>query len=715
MLELYVQEQIKMEDAMKIGIRKFLAIVLSVAMVLSTIVLTPADFQKTVLADENTSVVTAFSYDFAYTTPGYADGTIRISASEDGTYKVFWGDAEGNKLTKNGYEYTYLARVIVKDGKGSYNIISDYTAIPEDAKTVLVYKKDALQYVYDIPEDKLFTPTGEGYTFGALSDLHFERYKSKSDDDAVSAVDNAFKFLDSVGIDFVGTTGDLTSEGEQIALDKYNAAFAKYPNMTVLSCTGNHDSRTTVSKSDANKLDTSLIRWYNTLTSSYFTVNDDGTFTSNLDEKYSIPAIGTPLTTEYREAAGEEAKTKELPALDFVVTRDDNAFIFLNEISKEGTTYDVDKLLTTAQLDWLAEQFEANKDKKVFLFVHSYLPVNTLNSDAVDYDNCTGDLKNEGGYSYDLDFKDVVTTTDGRNMQALFNQYGNVTMFSGHSHWQYAMQEHNSNLNIGRLNDGNGATLVHLSSVTEPRYVGKTDGSRTELNGEASEGTTVTIYDDCIVYNGVDFYNSQYEAYATYIVPTGDSSTYEPTKNPRYTESTDAITGDEYLELEDMTNIQVLKSNYNLMLGAGYVYSSKGDENQDGTLTDGSSTGEYLCTKPGKNTDQYVVVTLDGEQKVENLKEFQLYFKSGDTNSSSFNIQLSNDGENYETVGTYTNMTHTTTTLAVDTSNLSFDTYKYIKLTLQMVQKHGVIRLENLRQLVMRRTLHQIQQEAAVH
>lgn len=667
---------------MKRVTKRLWAILLSVALVFSSIVLAPADFQKTIMADDSVSVVTDFSYDFAYTTPGYADGTIRITANEDGVYKVFWGDAEGNKLTKNGYEYSYLARIIVKDGKGSYNIISDYTVIPEDAKTVVVYKKDVKQYEYEIPEDKLFTPAGEGYTFGALSDLHFGRYITNDVDDAVASVDKAFEFLNNVGVDFVGTTGDLTAEGEQDSLDKYKAAYAKYPNMTVLSCMGNHDSRTTVSTSDTSKLDTSLIRWYDSLTSSYFTVNEDGTFSSNLDAKYQIPAIGTPLTTEYREVAGGETLTKNLPAFDFVVLNGDNVFVFLNEVSKTGTTYDTDKLLTTAQMDWLAQQFETYKDKNVFLYVHSYLPVNVSNNDAVDNDNCTGDLKNLGGYSYDLDFKDEVTTTDGKNMLALFKQYSNVTMFSGHSHWQYAMQEHNANLNIGRVNNGNGATLIHLSSVTEPRYIGQTDGHRTELNGEASEGTTITVYDNCIVYNGIDFTNSQYEAYATYIVPTGDDTTFEPVKNASYREATDVVTGDEYLEAEDMTRIQLLKSTYNLTYGAAYVYSSKGDENEDGTLTDGSSSGQFLCTKPNKNADQYVIVTLDGEQEVSNLKEFQLYFVNGLTNSASFNIQLSLDGETYETVGAYTNMTYTTTVLDVDTSNITLDKYKYIKINL---------------------------------
>lgn len=667
-------------------IKKTWAVIVSLSMMVSLMATLPLSYQKNVYAQtliEN-SLVTDFSYKFAYTTPGYADGTIYVTAKEDGVFKIFWGDENGKKLSKDGHEYSYLARVVVKDGKGSYNIISDYTAIPQGAKTVLVYRKDALQYVYDIPKDKQFQPEGDSYTFGTLSDLHYGRYSSIYDDDAVPAVDNALDFYDHAGIDFVGISGDITTGGEQTSLDKYNAALAKHPDMTVISCIGNHDSRTTVSTSDSSKLDTSITRWYNSISSKYFTVNEDGTVNNNL-KGYPIlsnDALLNPIATQYRKEAGAQPEDLTVPGLDFVTEAGDNIFIFLNEIVKTGETYDTDALVSQGQMDWLEEQLETYKGKKVFLFFHSFLGVNTLKNDVVDYNNCTGDLKNDGGYSYDLDFKDTVTTTSGLNMQALFDKYANVTMFSGHSHWQYAMQELNANINIGKLKNGEGATLFHISSVSSPRYIGKTDPSRTDLNGYESEGTTVTVYDNCIVYNCVDFYNSQYEAYATYIVPAGNGTEYKPVKSDGYIESADAIVGEQYLDAEDLTTLQLLKSDYNLLLGAGYQYSSKGEQNKDGTLTDGLSTGDYMNTKENKANDQFIIVTLDSMQKVSNLKNFMLYFVNGSTDSSSFNIQLSQDGENYVTVGNYTNMTYKTTMLDVDISNVSFDTYKYVKLNL---------------------------------
>ncbi len=667
---------------MRNTVKRALAVLLSFTMVFSVMTFSPVSTVKT-YAD---SLVTEFDYSFAYSTPGYADGTISLKASEDGVYKVFWGDADGEKLTKNGCEYSYLARVVVKDGQGSYNLENDYIAIPEGAATVLVYRKDSKEYTYNIPEDKQFVASKNSYTFGSISDPHYGRYNSgvsEENDDAIPAMKKAMNFLDDAGIEFVAMAGDLTAGGEQTSLDKFNAELANHPNMTVVTAIGNHDSRTTLSTSNKTILDTSISRWYNSITSSYFTVDEDGTINSNLGEEYPIlasDALTNPIATQYRPEADADGVDTTVPGLDFVVEAGGNIFIIFNDIATTGETADTTKLVTTGQMDWLEEQLNKYKDRNVFVYQHYYLAVNTLDNDSVDKNNCTGDLKNSGGYSYDLDFDDVNTTTSGKNLQALLTENKNATLVSGHSHWQYSMQGINNNINFGRLDGGNGATLIHLSSVTEPRYIADEDESRTSLNGYASEGATVTTYDDCTVYNNIDFQNEQYEAYATYIVPTGEDSMYEPVKNAGYKESTSAITGDEYLEADDMTVLQMLKSDYNLTLGAGYVYSSKGGENTDGALTDGKSTGSYYNSKSGAKDDQYVKITLDGEQDVSNINYLMIYFVNGLTDSSTFDVQISYDGETYETIGDYKNTSYKTTKYDVDTSNLTIDKFKYIKI-----------------------------------
>lgn len=668
---------------MRKKMKKVLSIVLSLTMTFSVQVLFPTDFQNVVKAEE--SIVTSFNYDFAYSTPGYADGTIYVKANEDGVYKVFWGDEEGEKLVKNGHEYSYLARVIVQNGVGSYNIENDYTAIPEGAKTVLLYKQNEKAYTYNIPESKQFQASANSYTFGSISDPHFTRYSSVAEDDAVPAMDKALEFFDNIGIEFVAMSGDLSQAGEQLAFDRYNAALAKYPDMTVLTTTGNHDSRTTLSTSNKALLDTGISRWYNSITSKYFTVDEDGTVHNKLNgyEILANDALENPIATVYKESEDGEAIETSVPGLDFVTEAGGNIFIFFHNIAKTGETYDTDKLVTTGQLDWLEEQLEAYKDKNVFVYQHYYLGINPSNGDATDYNNCVGDLKNAGGYSYDLDFKDVVKTTSGKNLQTLLTEYKNATLVSGHSHWQYSMQAINKNINFGRLANGNGGTLVHLSSVTEPRYIAEDDPHRTSLNGYASEGATITTYDDCTVYNNIDFQKGQYEAYATYIAQAGNDSRYAPVKIADYKESDTAITGDNYLEAEDMTDLQLLKSDFNLLKGAAYTYSSKGTENTDTALTDGSSTGSFCNTKWGAKAEQRVTVALDGVQEVSNLKNVMLYYASEISSSKNFTIQLSLDGENFETVYTSpVDYSYKNTTIDINTSGVSLSQYQYVRLNL---------------------------------
>ena len=651
---------------------------------------TQAEMQAKAAGAVGESVVTDFSYDFAYTTRGYADGTIRIHATEDGIYKVFWGDGDEKKLEKDGVAYTQIANVVVKDNEGSYNLVNDYTAIPAGAKTVLVYKKDQLQYVYALPEDKIFEESENSYQFGSLSDPHFGRYTSVYESDSAEALNSALEFYKEKGVNFVAVSGDITSVGSQKELDEFNAVLEKYPEVQVLTTIGNHDSRTTISNSNTSVLDTSVSRWYNSISSTYYTVDEDGTVHNKLNG-YPIlanDALENPIPTYYRAEAGGDPLETEVPGLDFVTEAGGNIFIFFHEIAQTGETFDVDKLITTGQMDWLEKQLETYKDRNVFLYFHSFLCVNTLEGDATDYHNCVGDLFNNGGYSYDLDFKDTVKTSSGYNLQGLLTKYGNVNMLSGHSHWSYSMQNINPQLNLGKLNGGKGGTLVHVASVGGPRIIGENDKSRTELNGYAAEGTMVTVYDDCIVYHSVDFYKNRYEAYATYIVPAGDSGTYEPVKNPNHVDSDTAITGEEYTDIEDMTLPQILSSDYNLTLGAAYVYSSRGSQNTDGALTDGKPSGQYCSTKEGKSDDQYIVITLDAEQDVANLDYAYLHFVNDLTDSASYQIQISQDGETYETIGDYQNMTYENTTLQLDTSKVTLGKFKYIRLNLTDGEKN---------------------------
>ena len=160
-------------------------------------------------------------YQFADGRNGCAGGTVTVTANSAGTYKLYWGDAEGNRLTAesgdDGTEndclaipYTEFGAVTVSKGEGSADIY-EYIAIPEGAETVLASKGAVKKGQTAIPEDKQ-TVNGELlYSFGALSDVHFNRYNlSLTGDDACLAFRNALEFMDKKDVSLVAVSGDIT-------------------------------------------------------------------------------------------------------------------------------------------------------------------------------------------------------------------------------------------------------------------------------------------------------------------------------------------------------------------------------------------------------------------------------------------------------------------------------------------------------------------------
>ena len=60
---------------------------------------------------------------FANEEAGSAEGTAMVTANFDATYELYWGDAQGNKLTTSSpsgkiVPYSWFAQVDVKKGKG---------------------------------------------------------------------------------------------------------------------------------------------------------------------------------------------------------------------------------------------------------------------------------------------------------------------------------------------------------------------------------------------------------------------------------------------------------------------------------------------------------------------------------------------------------------------------------------------------------------------
>lgn len=425
------------------------------------------------------TVENKIEYHFANQNAGLAYGEITVSTAEPGKYQLYWGDNQGNKLTYNGVSFTELTNITTTDSSltTTYKIPSEYTVIPQDAEKLMLLDSESNTIcTYDIPEEKKFSEGTVSYQFGLMSDVHYNRYKDFSADDSVPAFNNALKFINDQGIDFLGLTGDLSSRGEKEAFTKFKSATDKYPKMTVYTCMGNHD--------------VSGINDFN---------------------KY----VNTKKTTD------KNIKNINSNGVDFVYEKQGDIFIFFSQ-TKWSYNSKYSQLLEKQQLNWLEKNLNTYADKNVYLFFHSYFALE--NGDVT---NAVGNLKNPGGYTYDLTY--TFGNDDEKRFRNLLNKYPNVTMFNGHSHWAYDQQKYNPNLNIGNINGKkSGASIVHLASVSAPRTIEKDSAQRDENNGKLSQGTVALRYKNSTVYLSTDFIEGKYMAEASYICYDGKKGTPIP-------------------------------------------------------------------------------------------------------------------------------------------------------------------------------------------
>lgn len=190
--------------------------------------------------DNNAEIV----YEFENETAGSAAGTVTVESALGGAYDLYWGNDDGEKLSadvggKTVY-YSEFVTVSVSGGEGSA-YVQEFTAIPEGAENILAYKSGVLMGSMEIPESKQADFGEKIYSFGALSDVHFNRYNlSLTGDDAKITFHNALNFLENLGVSMVGISGDISKDGERDAFEKYNTIVSNY-DFPVYTCTGNHD------------------------------------------------------------------------------------------------------------------------------------------------------------------------------------------------------------------------------------------------------------------------------------------------------------------------------------------------------------------------------------------------------------------------------------------------------------------------------------------
>ena len=432
----------------------------------------------------------SFSYAFDNDLPGSAAGTIALSCEFGGALSVYWGkDGELLTATCNEKILTYSALHtfhFTDNNQKQEKKILGFTAIPVHANCVLLADENKNMLLsLPLPQSKLLPICEPRYTFGVIADIHYNYFfnHDKTIDYAVPAINRALAFYKSAGCAHVCAAGDYGIYSEEKSYQDFSRAIDN-GGITVIACGGNHELYAKIP----------VMYGENGYWRTYM---NKGVYDRSLEGVLDIASNGIDFTYSVPQNPNE-------------------VFVFLSQWYWDGHTNKQPKLLEPEQLIWLEEQFQKHCDKTVFLLFHTYLS----DDDGENVDG-EGDLRSTGGYSYNGHYN--IHTPDEKKLRSLLTTYKNVIWFNGHSHYEYAMQMYNENLNIFDY-EGTTATMIHVPSVTNPRTVKPDATTYSSLRGKNSQGALQFVYDGFQIMNGVNIWENEILSYACYIIYTDKSS-----------------------------------------------------------------------------------------------------------------------------------------------------------------------------------------------
>ncbi len=453
--------------------KRFSIMIICVVMLLSTLPVFS-------LADE-ASLVVSFSNDL----PGSAAGTYTFNSKNKGSYSLFWTDGSGIKLMAQRGEksipYTALDTFSL-NGADSYIFTPNpFLAIPAGAESIAVFdSKNVAVATFALPKNKLQSSSAV-YSYGVLSDMH---YDSTYNDTADKTVPAALAFFKESDIDFVFGCGDYVTYAGEEYYQRFHDHIVK-SGVTFLGCGGNHE----------------------VIAGSEKMFGKDGT-TGYFQKYLNIGVYDGTLEGVCEFAPNGYDFVYQIPG------NENDVFIFVSQYRWDDGTTTMLPLIEIETVKWLETVFEKYKEKNVHYFQHTY-----LSDDDGQHTDGEGDISNKTGYGYNYHYN--VHTEDEKMLRALMEKYKNVIWYNGHSHWAFSMDKYNRNLNIYDY-EGITATMIHVPSVTAPRTTSDNDTSYQSNAGKLSMGIMTDVHNGYEICNGVDFTTGEICAYAVYIVYGGE-------------------------------------------------------------------------------------------------------------------------------------------------------------------------------------------------
>ena len=355
--------------------------------------------------------------------------------------------------SRDSLKVTLINKGVDTEGK---NTLSDLVPLVENITGGNNYVK---------PVDKAL------YRFGVLSDIHLKDASFGVDEesmydtaDSLNDYARALTFFKNNGVNFVCIDGDIVASswtlataeagnapGEWLAeiqlFKQYNNTYM--PDTPIYATSGNHDANIWGYSHAANGM------------GQLVSVYEDGTKTA---EQIWEEIVGSPLR--------------------FKLERGDDVFLFTPMYYWHYT-----QLFRKADLNWLTEELELNKEKRVFLFFHPML-------------NGTYDVDGDGITS-------TGTTYNAPAIRELINKYPNVIWFTGHSHynlWREGDVQPDGvtpYVNPNTYQSGNSMTMIHCPSCAFIRDKNASGTSVRDYPG--SQGLLVDVFADKVIVKGIDF------------------------------------------------------------------------------------------------------------------------------------------------------------------------------------------------------------------
>lgn len=391
----------------------------------------------------------SISYQFTgnnATDPGYAEGTISLTADIDGTYRLYWADDQ-NALDG----YYRIGKLTLSAGKSGTVKLGYHTAIPPKATKVIACTDgtsvSSARAVYQIPSNKLTAQaTGDLlYKFSSYSDIHIDRANGwYCDSDTHWA--EGLKYAADHDSDYIIVSGDcITNDNGPTEEWKAYQKIIKESDFTnpIWESDGNHDLHQGV---------------------------EYGL------EKF-IAATGLDSTSETLNSGRSYYYEVEKNTGD--------VFIFMSiELNKAPADAEI---FSEEQLAWAESLIREYTARGVNVFLVQHSPIRGYGA---------GDRKDKPYYSGTMN----PDLQSAKKFKAMLEKYPNVMWVSGHTHEDFSMDYNYSD------EDGTSAHMLHIPALAGSKLPKSTDDALDANGGKGfnAQGFYTEVYENKIIFYGVN-------------------------------------------------------------------------------------------------------------------------------------------------------------------------------------------------------------------